>query len=56
MSLSSSLRDDQTALSSDQLLTEIAVLNGEILSAVPSTSRGQGEFSLAISLGLCELL
>ena len=40
-SLSTSLRGNQTALTNDHLLTEIADLNGEILSAVPATSREQ---------------
>ena len=55
MSLSTSLRGnqtalcgDQTALCGDQLLTEIVSLNGEILSAVPATSREQCKLNLMI--------
>ena len=46
MSLSTSLRGNQTALSGDQLLTEIVSLNTEIVSAVPATSREQCELNL----------
>ena len=48
MSLSTSLRGNQTALCGDQLLTEIVSLNGEILSAVPATSREQCKLNLMI--------
>ena len=46
VSLSASLRGNQMGLSSDQLLTEVATLNGELLSDVPATSRGQCECDL----------
>ena len=41
VSLSASLRGNQMDLSSNELLTEVAALNGELLSDVPATSRGQ---------------
>ena len=46
VSLSSSLRGNQTALTDNQLLTDVAALNGEILSDVPATSRGQCKFGI----------
>ena len=48
VSLSASLRDNQMGLSSDQLLTEVAALNGELLADVPATSRGQCECDLNV--------
>ena len=46
VSLSSSLRGNQTALTGNQLLADVDALNGEILSDVPATSRGQCKFGI----------